>query len=276
MNADQLAKIYRDTPAIRHRFDEERFRALSNEKMDVDSAFAPLDEHRAAALKVQLPVLEKNEFGGIAAAYNVKVDAWMPTILETGAFAKSLSTPSVKNRVKVLYQHSVAIGVPTFMSDLPEGLAVVGKVSQTSLGADTLTLLRDGVMDEMSVGFTPTEYYFKEKDGELWRHITEGELWEFSVVSRGANRGAKITVVNSALSDPRLDQILTAVQQMRAPAAAKFDFEAFLQSFEQLTDEQLKTLGERLAARRPEPTIDVSAELSALADLERYVSAEGT
>lgn len=277
LTVEDLAKIHHDTPAIRNRYDVERFRQLATEPVIAPSAFSPFTEQHLSSARLGLPKLEDREFGGIAAAYGVRVDSWMPTILEPHAFAKSLEDKQIKNRVRVLYQHYAPIGVPTFMADLAEGLAVVGKISKTSTGEEALTLTRDGVISEMSVGFLPTEYYFKEIENETWRYITEGELYEFSLVTRGANRGAKITEVNSAALAGRIDQIshaLDAVQRKLNPDPITFEaFEAWLGTQQ---PEQVDAFLERLGrARRKVEIPDTSAQLAELAELQRLLAAGG-
>ncbi len=279
MNLADIEKWYTDTPAIRNRWDPERFKTLVTQRVEADSALAPLEAHRASSLNIRLPDLEKNEFGGIACAYGVKVNTWMPTIIEQGAFKTSLSTPRIRERVKVLYQHGAPIGIPTHMVDLPEGLAVVGKISQTTLGNEVLTLMRDKVVDEISVGFEPKDCFFREKDGELWRHITEGELWEFSPVSRGANPGAKVTIVNSAGAnfEQLVAQLLQAIETRPAGAHTQYSgVEKTLECFRsgKLSDAEIDQLVAGLIQMKatpqsPAPVIDVSS----LSELERLLGA---
>ena len=189
----QYAKLSKD---MRERWTLERFHQLSEQRVHADCAFAV---QVAQARPVFDRELERNEFGGIASAYGVPIETWMPTVIESGAFKESLADPKQRARVKVLYMHNLPIGVPTFMEERPDSLAVIGKISETSLGLDVLTLLRDRAVDEMSIGFAPVRYEYRERasDKAMVRHITEGRLWEFSPVSFGANSGAKITVVNS-------------------------------------------------------------------------------
>lgn len=216
MNLEQLEKLYRDTPAIKGRWSE--FSTFSNQAlaprqtMDLGFNFNPGSE--TAKAKLRKP--EQNEFGGLASAFGVKIDAWMPSYIEPGAFKHTLADTAQRSRVRVLYQHmqTQPIGVPTFMEEVPEGLLVMGKISETSLGKDALILLRDEVISEMSIGFDPVEFSFKEdKDGELCRHIHECRLWEFSPVSFGANAGAKITTVNS-LEAQDLDRLAARVVEL--------------------------------------------------------------
>lgn len=282
MTVEDIAKIHRDTPKLRNQYDLERFRKLATDPVIAPSAFSPFSEQHLSSTRLGLPKLEEREFGGIAAAYGVRVDAWMPTILEPHAFQKSLEDKVIRNRVRVLYQHYQPIGMPTFMADLAEGLAVVGKVSKTATGDEALTLTRDGVISEMSVGFMPTEYYFKEIEGETWRYITEGELYEFSLVTRGANRGAKITDVNSAAAfaplATRIEVALAAFEQRLGAAPNAVTAEAVEGWVAKLSAEEFEGFLARLRAARPAPKptpMDMTAQLAQLADLERQIAAGG-
>lgn len=215
MNREQLEKTYRDLPTI-HR---DRWAGFEAFRVQADSRqHADVDLH----LRTTLPrALEENEFGGLASAFGTKIDTWMPTFIEHGSFAKTLADRQQQKRVKVLYQHDrmSPIGVPTLMEETQDGLLVIGKVSETQTGKDVLTLLRDGVITEMSIGFDPVEFYFKEdSSGELCRFITECRLWEFSPVTHGANRGAKISQVNSLSPselDALADKILERMQRQK-------------------------------------------------------------
>lgn len=226
MDRDQLEKTYRDlATAHRERWSTfEAFRLQADGRQHLDLPFDSVREANSKA-RTKLPrEPEKNEFGGLASAFGVKIDTWIPSYIEPGAFKNTLGNEKERGRVKVLFQHSSPIGVPTFMQEVDEGLLVMGKVSETSLGADVLTLMRDKVVTEMSIGFDPVEFFFKEgPDKELQRHITECRLWEFSPVSFGANSGAKITVVNSLQgAAPPIDLDLLAekiAERLRAKPA---------------------------------------------------------
>lgn len=264
MHRDALEKAYRELPS--HHRDRwptfDAFHALANTTQHLDLPFEAVREANAKA-KTKLPrAPEKNEFGGLASAFGVKIDTWIPSYIEPGAFKNTLKNDKERARVKVLYQHFSPIGVPTFMEEVQEGLLVMGRVSETSLGSDVLTLMRDQVVTEMSIGFDPVEFYFKEgEDKELHRHITEVRLWEFSPVSFGANSGAKITVVNSL---PHLGNALDLDALMERLEAH------FVRKQQVQTPEQIRAEIERLTALlpAPQPTFDHRAELEQLARLE--------
>lgn len=262
-----LEKMYQDFPdALKAQWDFERFRTLSAERVQADCAFdmeSPIESHGAQPPRKP----EKNEFGGLASAFHVRIDSWMPTFIEPGAFKHTLETPAERDRVRVLYQHQseLPIGKPTYMAEVPKGLLVMGRISETTLGSDTLILLRDGVISEMSIGFDPVEFTFKENDKkEMCRHITGVRLWEFSPVTFGANKGAKITVVNS-LRTPDGAQI--DVDQLAELVAARL---AAIQRIDEKDEHAVRAEIERLTKifpPKPAPIAGPSAEQMAMLEL---------
>lgn len=112
-------------------------------------------------------------------------------IILQGAFAKTIRERG--DRVKVLWQHSEALGRPMHMEEDSTGLFTRSKISDTQLGNDALTLMEDGVVDSMSIGFSiPQGKAEFESDG--WtRRISEVKLYEYSPVTFACNEAAVIT-----------------------------------------------------------------------------------
>jgi len=135
--------------------------------------------------------LKEGTFSGYASTFG-NVDEG-GDIIEKGAFKKTLKEHS--DMVKVLRGHLQLIGKPLEMREDNRGLFVKGFISQTELGKETLTLMRDGVLDAMSIGFNTLKSHF-DKDKGI-RHIKELKLWEFSIVTWGMNTQAKVEAVKS-------------------------------------------------------------------------------
>jgi HK97 family phage prohead protease len=133
---------------------------------------------------------DEGTFEGFAAAYGNE-DA-QGDIIEYGAFAKTVREGS--DRVRVYWQHDLTepIGVPVVMAETPQGLFVKGKVSLTQRGRDALTLMRDGVVSELSIGAQVVKSHMA--DGGI-RKLTELRLFDISLVSLAANPQAVITAV---------------------------------------------------------------------------------
>ncbi|MFW5855774.1 MAG: HK97 family phage prohead protease [Bacillota bacterium] len=147
---------------------------------------------------------EENTFEGYAAVFGNK-DSY-GDIIEKGAFAKTLKEHG--QRVKVLWQHDpwTPIGKPIEMKEDDRGLRVKGRVSDTDKGREALRLMRDDVVNELSIGYDPIK---KEPDQERDANILkEVRLWEFSPVTFAANELDVITgVKNTDEIKPFLKQV---------------------------------------------------------------------
>lgn len=161
---------------------------------------------------------EEGTFSGVASVFGSIVDAWVPSIIVPGAFTKTLRESSA--RVKLLHQHDShePIGKPSRLQETQAGLEIEAKISQTSRGKDDLILMRDGVIDEMSIGFDPIEgkvemiplskaieqgiatnptQWAHRDENEIVRIIREVRLWEVSLVTWGADAMTNIVSVHS-------------------------------------------------------------------------------
>jgi HK97 family phage prohead protease len=129
-----------------------------------------------------------NTFEGYASVFN-NVDSHND-IIQKGAFAKTIQE---SKRVKVLWQHDITqpIGKPLAMSEDSKGLHVKAKISDTALGRDVVQLMKDGVIDELSIGFKTVKDSWDKKS----RLIHEVQLFEFSPVTFASNAAASIVGV---------------------------------------------------------------------------------
>lgn len=146
----------------------------------------------------------KNEFEGYASVF-LNVDSYADE-MQPGAFKNTLRQDA--QRVKVLYQHSIfhPIGKPLVMEEDSKGLYVRAKVAETTLGKDTIILMKDGVIDELSIGYTTIRDEWDKANNK--RKLHEVKLWEFSPVTFGANELAKITdAKNVPIIAPLLQQL---------------------------------------------------------------------
>lgn len=160
-------------------------------------------------------------FTGYASTFDVDLGG---DIIHEGAFKKTLEERS--SRVKILWQHDSynPIGRPLRMIEDNKGLWIEGKISKTTLGDEALELMRDGVVDQMSIGFSiPNGKSERDEDGI--RHIKEVKLFEFSPVTFPMNENAFIQSVKNAknlitteqLSDndiKELSELLTDIKSL--------------------------------------------------------------
>jgi uncharacterized protein len=142
--------------------------------------------------------MEERTFKGYASTFG-NVDE-VGDIIEAGAFKKSIQErgPKGSNQIKVLWQHDMPLGIPTVMVEDSKGLYVEGKISKTRLGDEALELMRDGVVDKMSIGFSIPKGKMEWDEKDQVRRIKEVKLFEFSPVTFPANEMASITGVKSA------------------------------------------------------------------------------
>lgn len=120
-------------------------------------------------------------------------------IIQKGAFAKTINENS--SRVKVLWQHDMRepIGKPLSMVEDEKGLFTTSKISETEIGKKALILARDGVLNEMSIGFNVIkEEYDKSKNVNI---IKEVKLWEYSLVTFASNPMAMVTDIKHLIND---------------------------------------------------------------------------
>lgn len=110
-----------------------------------------------------------------------------------GAFNAQVRAP---NRVRFQRDHHILIGRAVELRDDAAGLWGAWRVSATPAGDETLTLVEDGVLDELSVGFR-TRQDRRLPDGTIER--VRADLVEVSLVLEGAyGRGALVSAVREA------------------------------------------------------------------------------
>ncbi|QJY51257.1 HK97 family phage prohead protease [Pseudonocardia broussonetiae] len=160
---------------------------------------------------------------GIAVPYArpQRIDSTLVEQFARGAFAHQLRAP---NRVRFTREHMVhggaLIGRAIELRDDAAGLWGAWRVSATPAGDETLTLLEDGVLDELSIGFRARQDRRLE-DGTIER--VRADLVEVSVVLAGAyGRGALVSAVREAVHDELPDApVCTCGAANRAAQAAQ-------------------------------------------------------
>ena len=186
--------------------------------------------------------LEKNEFEGYASTFG-NTDL-VGDIVEKGAFKKTIQERMPKNLIKVLWQHYDPMGVPKHMEEDSKGLYVVAKVSKTRENEDRLQLMKDGVVDRLSIGYDVVKREVDDSAKDRTVRLKELKLYEFSPVTFPANEEAVITgVKNMELEGllkriPQLEQYLKTgctfptVNRQAVEAAIKA-LQALLVTFEE-------------------------------------------
>ncbi|MBR1869662.1 MAG: HK97 family phage prohead protease, partial [Bacteroidales bacterium] len=144
-----------------------------------------MNEHERKAFAFELESAEEDgTFSGHAAVFG-NIDSG-GDVIEKGAFAKTIAGNF--GRIKIFFQHEdygLPIGRPIEMREDDKGLYIKAKISDTHQGRDVLTLMRDGVLNELSIGYDAKEFEYDSEEGV--RHLKEVDLWEVSVVTWAMN-----------------------------------------------------------------------------------------
>lgn len=162
---------------------------------------------------------QENIIKGYASHFNNKDSHG--DIITAGAFKKTISEN--KDRIKVLWQHQMdePIGLPLEMKEDSKGLYTVSKISMTETGKKAMILARDGVLNEMSIGYYPIKEKFDtSKNANM---ITEIKLLEYSVVTIASNPLATFTDVKQLFNEYAYSKgnimdifLETLIQKMKA------------------------------------------------------------
>lgn len=172
-------------------------------------------EYKSLSFKAEN--IEGRTFTGYASTWDLDQGG---DIIVPGSFKKTLAEAGAK--VKILWQHNEPIGVPVSMTEDSKGLLVTGKISQTRLGDEALTLVKDGVIDSMSIGYRVINSDYNEKGQRVIRELA---LKEFSLVTFPMNEAAIITGVKSIrdrigsganISEQELKQLSEMVADLNA------------------------------------------------------------
>ena len=166
------------------------------------------------AIKFETKAIDDNKFEGYASYFN-NIDSY-DDIIERGAFKKTISEN--RGRIKVLWQHDAAepIGIPEEMYEDDNGLYVRAKISMTDTGKKAMTLIRDGVITEMSIGYDVMKDDYKMMGNRRVRMLKEVRLWEFSPVTFAANDKAKIMKMRSLLENVKYDNMDAVLQYIKS------------------------------------------------------------
>lgn len=147
------------------------------------------------AFEVRTVDTEKREVTGIAVPWGqvAEIRGEYREIVERGAVVES-------DAARLWWRHDEPIGRITRAADTDAGWEITAHISATPRGDEAYTLLRDGVIDQFSIGFTPVEHR-DEVDpttGAVTRTRTKIKVREVSLVPIPAYEGAKVSQVRAA------------------------------------------------------------------------------
>lgn len=141
-------------------------------------------------------------------------------VMHPGAFLKTISEN--RQRVKVFYAHDwmKLIGpTPDVLEEDATGLFAKGRLTLDSFwGKETWALMKDGALNEGSIGYSAVKYDYEEGD-QFIRHLREVKLYEISPVPLGMNALTSLRAMKAALLEAKPDKadpILFYIEKLNA------------------------------------------------------------
>ncbi len=172
---------------------------------------------------------ETREVAGIAVPYDNTIDiggGWSERF-EKGAV-------DLNADVKLFRDHKDIIGLVTEMKDSDEGLSIRAKISETSLGNETLALVKDGAIRSFSVGFIPV--IDEKKDKTIIRKKVN--LKEISLVAFPAYENASVTEVREENNQEEISMENQTVDYTNAIAEVRNHAEELERRLDVITSEK--------------------------------------
>lgn len=179
----------------------------------------PTHEYKSFVFQLEDANEESGEFSGYAAVFG-NVDSGRD-VIERGAFSKTIREDF--DRIKILSQHNdceLPVGKPLELREDDKGLFIRGKISDTAKGRDIQTLMKDGVLNELSIGYDAVEFDYDSEQGV--RRLKEIKLWEVSIVTWAMNDQAKIDEVKSLVEGLRTEVKTGKITRARLDALKPF------------------------------------------------------
>jgi hypothetical protein len=142
----------------------------------------------------RLDVIEEST--GVITGYGSvfgNVDSW-GDVVEKGAFLRTIE----QRKIPILWQHNSdePIGLWDEISEDDYGLKMRGHllIDDVAKAREAYALVKSGVVNGLSIGYIPKDYFY---DVENYRHISDVNLYEVSLVTFPANEKAIITDIKS-------------------------------------------------------------------------------
>lgn len=179
----------------------------------------PTREFKSFSFELESADESTGEFSGYAAVFGNRDSG--NDIIEKGAFAKTIVEDF--NRIKILALHNdcwLPVGRPIELREDDRGLFIKGKISDTSMGRDIRTLLKDGVLSELSIGYDAIDFDYDSKTDT--RHLRRIKLWEVSIVTWAMNEQARIDEVKSLVEGIKSEAKSCKITRARLDALKPF------------------------------------------------------
>ncbi len=155
-------------------------------------------------------ISEDGEFEGYASTFG-NVDRGMDMVMP-GAFTSSIRSKPL-SAIKCLRDHDTRkiVGKWLDVTEDNRGLKVKGRLfaadgDHVELAKETLTLMREGAIAAMSIGYQTIKAAWDEQTGV--RKLLELDLWEISLVPFPMNEMATVDAVKNDLTITDVERIL--------------------------------------------------------------------
>lgn len=141
-------------------------------------------------------------------------------LTQKGTFTKSISERGprdmgggvIRSKIKMAYNHKSVIGIPVLLLEDDHGAYFEGRVSETQLGNEVLTLVKDGTVDGCSFEYKVLQATYPKDDKSVGRLITEAKLYETGPVDYPMHEDAGVVGTKSTESIVDLcDQLLCLI-----------------------------------------------------------------
>lgn len=201
---------------------------------------------------------------GLAVPYGTEIEL-VPGYFETiapGALAPRAETDT---SLKLVYRHDEPIGLIIAATETDAGIEIEARFSDTQTARDAYQLVRDGVIDRLSIGFAPLETVRTEDERGTHTTITSLALREVSLVPFPAYSTAAITEVRTQQTDPTERNPTMTDTTEYALAADLADLRADLTAIEQRA-----ALADKTPATRAADTRSPGEAIKALVTDEAY------
>lgn len=169
---------------------------------------------------------------GLAVPYGVEIelfDGYFETIAP-GALADRAEDAT---SLKLFYRHNEPIGLIISITETDAGIEIEARFSDTQAARDAYQLVRDGVIDRLSIGFIPLAFERTEDEAGIHTTITSLDLREVSLVPFPAYDGATVTEVREQPTTERNTPTMTDNAPAYALASDLDDLRADITAMEQ-------------------------------------------
>lgn len=168
------------------------------------------------SFEIRTADMELREVSGIAVPYNDTIDIG-------GGWSERFTKGAVNTQsdVKLFRDHKDIIGMVKELRDEEDGLHITAKISETTLGNETLALIKDGAIRSFSVGFVPV--VDEKQNNTIIRKKVD--LKEVSLVAFPAYKAASVVEVREEVKEEKMTENTTpdydtAIAEVRNHAEA--------------------------------------------------------